>query len=178
MCPPTHPWVKKRHLLTHKITASANYTDCIGTGYMSHNKEICLHGKRLKNNFKINQSAQACTDAVMKRTRERGKNAVVFPTKTSYKLGTDEKRGKQVGFLYLGEPQTTCKCIKFKKVSNRPTQIPILLADLRKILLLQSKVLADEQADRETLVAKLTEIKGLNSLVFTQVPLQQLCIFE
>ena len=67
--------------------------------------------------------------------------------------------------------QTTCKCIKFKKVSNRPTQIPILLADLRKILLLQSKVLADEQADRETLVAKLTEIKGLNSLVFTQVPL-------
>jgi hypothetical protein len=41
----------------------------------------------------------------------------------------------------------------------------------RKILLIQSKVLSDEQADRDTLVAKLTEIKGLNSLVYTQVSL-------
>ena len=32
----------------HKITTSANYTDGIGTGYTSHEKEICLHGKRLK----------------------------------------------------------------------------------------------------------------------------------
>ena len=38
----------------HKITTSA--MDGIGTGYTSHHKEICLHGKRLKNNFKINQS--------------------------------------------------------------------------------------------------------------------------
>ncbi len=43
----------------------------------------------------------------------------------------------------------------------------------RKILLIQSKVLSDEQADRDTLVAKLTEIKGLNSLVYTQVSLQR-----
>ena len=40
----------------HKNRTSANYTDGIGTGYTSHNKEICLHGKILKNNFKINQS--------------------------------------------------------------------------------------------------------------------------
>ena len=38
----------------HKITTSANYTD--GTGYTSHDKEIFLHGKRLKINFKINKS--------------------------------------------------------------------------------------------------------------------------
>ena len=59
--------------LNHKITTSANYTDGIGTGYTSHNKEICLHGKRLKNNFKINQSNYTCTDVGMKRTRGRGK---------------------------------------------------------------------------------------------------------
>ena len=43
--PPTHPQVKKRHLLTfkHKIRTSANNTDGNGTGYMSHNREICLH---------------------------------------------------------------------------------------------------------------------------------------
>ena len=32
----------------HKITTSANYTDGIVTGYTSHNKEICLHGKGLR----------------------------------------------------------------------------------------------------------------------------------
>ena len=74
--------------------------DGIGTGYKSHNKEICLHGKRLKNNFKINQPDQTCTDAVKKRMRGRGKKAVFFPPKTSYKLGTDEKRGEQVGFFW------------------------------------------------------------------------------
>ena len=75
----------------HKITTSANYTDGIGTGYTSHDKEICLHGKRLKNNFKINQSNETCTDTVMKHTRGRGKKAVVFSPKTSYKLGYDKK---------------------------------------------------------------------------------------
>ena len=40
----------------HKITTSANYTDGIGTGYTSHDKEMCLHGRRLKINLKINQS--------------------------------------------------------------------------------------------------------------------------
>ena len=30
--------------------------DGIGTAYTSHNKEIFLHGKRLKINFKINKS--------------------------------------------------------------------------------------------------------------------------
>ena len=40
----------------HKITTSANYTDSIGTGFTSHDKELCLQGKRLKNYFKINKS--------------------------------------------------------------------------------------------------------------------------
>ena len=31
--------------------------------------------------------------------RGGGKKEVVFPPKTSYKLGTDVKKGKQVGFL-------------------------------------------------------------------------------
>ena len=70
-CPVSaHLWVKKCHLLTFvntKITTSANYTDDIGKGYTSHDKEICLHGKRLKNNLKINQSN--LTDAVMKHRR-------------------------------------------------------------------------------------------------------------
>ena len=39
----------------HKIMTSANYMDGIGTWYMSYDKEICLHGQRLKNDFK-NQS--------------------------------------------------------------------------------------------------------------------------
>ena len=40
----------------HKIMTSANYTGGIGTGYTSHDKELCLHRKRQKNYFKINQS--------------------------------------------------------------------------------------------------------------------------
>ena len=35
----------------------------------------------------------------MKHTRGRGKKVVFFPHKASYKLGTDEKRGEQVGFF-------------------------------------------------------------------------------
>ena len=57
-CPITHPWVKKHHSLTfkHKIRSSANNTDGIGTGYTSHDKEICLHWKRLQKTSKTNQS--------------------------------------------------------------------------------------------------------------------------
>ena len=40
----------------HKIMTSAKYTDCIGTGYTSHDKELYLQSKMLKNYFKINQS--------------------------------------------------------------------------------------------------------------------------
>ena len=32
----------------HKITTSANYMDGIGTGYMSHDNEMCLHITDLK----------------------------------------------------------------------------------------------------------------------------------
>ena len=84
--PPAHsPIGQKRSLINfkHKVTTPANYTDGIGTGYTYHNKEICLHVKRLTNNFKINQSNQTCTDAVMKRMRGRGKKVVVFHPKTS-----------------------------------------------------------------------------------------------
>ena len=84
----------------HKITTSTNYRDEIGTGYirMSHNIEICLHGKRHKNNFnfKINQSNFTCTDAVMKRRRGRGKKQWFFP-QDKYIQGTDEKRAG-IGF--------------------------------------------------------------------------------
>ena len=49
-CLPYKPMGQKTSLVNfkHKITTSANYTDGIGTGYTSHEKEICLHGKRLK----------------------------------------------------------------------------------------------------------------------------------
>ena len=97
-CPP--PVGQKTSLVNfkHKITPSANYTDGIGTRYTSHDKEICLHGKRLKTTSKsINQTIPILTtDAVMKRIRGRGKKVVFFPPKTSYKLDTDEKRGEQV----------------------------------------------------------------------------------
>ena len=56
--PPTHPGVKKLHSLTlnTKITTSANYTDGIGTGYTSHDNEMCRHSKDLKTTLKsINQ---------------------------------------------------------------------------------------------------------------------------
>ena len=56
-----HPHLGQKTSLVnfkHKITTSTNYTDGIGTGYTrtSHDKEICLLGKRLKNNFKIIKS--------------------------------------------------------------------------------------------------------------------------
>ncbi len=49
---PTHPPVGQKTSLVnfkHKITTSANYTDGIGTGYTSHDNEMCLHIKHLKN---------------------------------------------------------------------------------------------------------------------------------
>ena len=52
---PTHrPVGKKHYSLT--LNTKHNYMDGIGTAYTSHNKEIFLHGKRLKINFKINKS--------------------------------------------------------------------------------------------------------------------------
>ena len=63
---------------------------------------MCLHSKRLKNYFKINRRDE---------TYEGGwvggwaKKAVVFPLKTIYKLGTDVKRGEQVGVF--GVKKTT-----------------------------------------------------------------------
>ena len=57
--------------------------------------------KDFKTTSKLHQSDWTCTDAVMKHTRGRGKKAVVFFPKTSYKLGTDEKRGEQEGFYTL-----------------------------------------------------------------------------
>ena len=45
-----HPPVGKKTSLInfkHNTTTSANYMDGIGTGYTSHDKEICLPGKRL-----------------------------------------------------------------------------------------------------------------------------------
>ena len=53
-CPPTCGSKTSLVNCKHKITTSAKYMDCIGTGYMSLDKEICLHRKKLKNIFKIN----------------------------------------------------------------------------------------------------------------------------
>ena len=84
----------------HKIMTSANYTNGIGTGYKSHDKEICLHGKRLKKQLQ-NQSINQIRPVLMLWWNVQGggvQKQCFFPPKTSYKLGTDEKRGKQVGF--------------------------------------------------------------------------------
>ena len=61
--PPTHLWVKKCHSLTlkHKITTSANYSDCIGTGYTSHNKEMCLQRSDPSDPFSLNRFFMAET---------------------------------------------------------------------------------------------------------------------
>ena len=48
---PTHPPKGQKTSLVnfkHKITTSANYTDGIGTGYTSHDNEMCLHITDLK----------------------------------------------------------------------------------------------------------------------------------
>ena len=84
----------------HKITTSANYTDGIGTGYTSHDKDLWLHGKRLKNYFEINQSDYTkdwCRDETY---GGGGVKKWVFlsPKKKLGSIGTDGKRGKQVGF--------------------------------------------------------------------------------
>ena len=52
-------WVKKTSLVCfkHKITTSANYMDGIGTGYKSHDNEMCLHIKDLKTT--VNQSIKS-----------------------------------------------------------------------------------------------------------------------
>ena len=80
---PTHPSMGKKMSLVsykHKITTSANYINRIGTGYTSHDKELCLHY------FKINQSNQTCTNAVMKCTGGggRGVKKQFFPPKFSF----------------------------------------------------------------------------------------------
>ena len=53
---------------------------------------------------------------------------------------------------------------------NSPVKSKLLL-ELRKILLIQSKVLSEENKDRDELVRKLNEIKGLNQMVYTEVTL-------
>ena len=68
---PAHPSAGKKNTslvnFKHKTTISANYMmDGIGTKYTSYDKEIYLHCKRLKNNFKINQSNQTCTNVLYK----------------------------------------------------------------------------------------------------------------
>ena len=77
-CPPTHPWVKKCHSLTFNTKLRLQLTTRTA---LVHDKKMCLHSKRFKNYFKINQSNWTCTDAVMKHMRGRGKKAVVFSPK-------------------------------------------------------------------------------------------------
>ena len=61
----THPPVGQKTSLVifeHKITTSASNMDSIGTGYTSHDTEICMHGKRLKNNLSIKLDLYSCRD--------------------------------------------------------------------------------------------------------------------
>ena len=79
---PTNPWVKKTSLVNfkHKNYDFNYYTDSTGTGYMSHDKELCLLYSK-----SINQ-IQTCTDAMM---QGGGRvKRVVFPPKRSKYLGT------------------------------------------------------------------------------------------
>ena len=57
---------------------SANYTDGIGTGYTSHDNEMCLHITDFKATLNQSIKSDLC-DAVMKRVRGRGKKAEGFP---------------------------------------------------------------------------------------------------
>ena len=78
----------------HKITTSANYTDVIGTGYTSHDKELCLHY------FKINQ-----LNSYLFWCRDTGggvKKWWFFPPQRSKDLGTGcGVRQAGIGFCFL-----------------------------------------------------------------------------
>ena len=83
----------------HKITTSANYTDGIGTGYTSHDNEMCLHITDLKN---YSKSINKIGPVLMPWWNVWGggvKKRRFFPPKTSYKLGSGVERGEQVGFF-------------------------------------------------------------------------------
>ena len=84
---------KKRHFLTSDTKLQLQLT------IQTPDKDICLHGKRLKNNFKINQSIRL--DLYWCHTRGRGKKAVVFSPKTSYRYGREARRAGRV--LQRGE---------------------------------------------------------------------------
>ena len=89
--PANPPVGKKSHSLTLNTKLWLQLTTVYGWHwYRTH--------KRLKNYFKINRRDE---------TYEGGwaKKAVVFPLKTIYKLGTDVKRGEQVGVF--GVKKTT-----------------------------------------------------------------------
>ena len=98
---PTHPPVGQKTSLVnfkHKITTSANYTDGIGTGYTSHDNEMCLHITDLKN---YSKSINKIGPVLMPWWNVWGggvKKRRFFPPKTSYKLGSGVERGEQVGF--------------------------------------------------------------------------------
>ena len=92
----------------HKITTSANYTDGIGTGYTSHDNEMCLHITDLKN---YSKSINKIGPVLMPWWNVWGggvKKRRFFPPKTSYKLGTGVKRGEQVGFFAKNFTWTEC----------------------------------------------------------------------
>ena len=100
---PAHPPVGQKTSpvnFKHKVTTSADY--CIWTALvqdilLTTKKCVCMV-KELKNNFKsINQIRPVLMlwwNVGGGELKQGG-----FSLKTSYKLGTDKKRGEQVGFL-------------------------------------------------------------------------------
>ena len=68
----------------------------------------------------------------MKCMRGRGKKAGVFSPKTSYKLGTDDKQGEQVGFLTVlpmkhGENRTKYLHISLTRQREKSMNIFVFL---------------------------------------------------
>ena len=104
---PTHLWVKKCHTLASNTKLRLQLT--IRTALvqdMSHDKEKFLHGKILKRLQKLINQIRPVLMLWCNLRGEGGKKAVIFLPKTSYKLGTDVKRGKQENYW------------KFKKMSH------------------------------------------------------------
>ena len=94
----THRFFHPRPPTRGSKNVTFNYMDGIGTWYTSHDKEICLHGKRQTTSKSINQIRPVLM--LWWNVRGRGvKKQCFFPQDKLYTISTDEKRGERVGFF-------------------------------------------------------------------------------
>ena len=113
LCPPTHLWVKKKTSLVNfkqKITTSANYKDVIG---LTTKKYVCMV-KDFKTTSKSIHQIRPVLMPWWNVWGGGGKKQWIFPSKTIYKLGTDEKRGEQVGFCSTVCTLSVINCRKYQ----------------------------------------------------------------